>query len=349
MIVYISFSLFLFFRWVAPSLDGRTDQHIAADSATYIYFAESLREGNADPMVIAAMASFPNTLWSPVLLALILKSTFAMVIANYLMLLASVLLLRKSFTFSLGTFLGLLALNPTTTISLLSVNKEIIDLLAVSMFFYSLRSHRAVMLLGSLVLALVSRYEVCIVMLLFLLAESRLNPWRRKRLITVAMLIVSLNFALPLLGSDVLSARFEEARYAGVVAWLDSLEMHYLYVVAVIPKILEGLFGQLAMSMRISYILWFNNLADVVVLIVLAKKRLLMARNDLVYFSMFGVTVMAISLIIQPRYFYFIYALLCLQVALMETGKPAAGISPHKRVDRGRDASVLGHKEAAFG
>src|SRR4051812_7154040 len=85
MTIYICLSLCFFFQWVAPSLDGRTDQHIAADSGTYLYFADALREGRGDPYVLAALSSFPNTFWFPVLLALLLKSTFAMVIANYAM------------------------------------------------------------------------------------------------------------------------------------------------------------------------------------------------------------------------------------------------------------------------
>jgi len=92
--------------------------------------------------------------------------------------------LKRSFSFSTGIFVGLLLLNATTTISLLSVNKEIVDLLAVSIFFFARRRHRNGVLLLALMLALFNRFEVCIVMLLFLLAESKLNPWRQRRVVT---------------------------------------------------------------------------------------------------------------------------------------------------------------------
>ena len=336
--LYFCFSLYLFFQWIAPSLDGRTDQHIAADSSTYIYFADSLREGRNDPFVLASLSSFPNTLWLPVLLAFIFKSTFAMVIANYLMLLASVLLLKKVFTFSVNVFLGLLLINPTTTISLLSVNKEIVDLLVVSMFLYSFRSHRTGILIGSLLLAFLNRYGVCTVMLLFILAESKYNPWRRKRLLTLSILIVLLNFALPFFGYGELSARFEEARNGGAIAQLDSLEIHYLYALAVIPKIIEGIFGQIAFSPAKDYTLWFNNLANVALLFILAKKRLLIVRHDLVYFSMLGAVMMATSLVIQPRYFYFVYALLCLQVALVYDNESTEALYSGHSINRIADA-----------
>jgi hypothetical protein len=320
---YLAFSLILFVQRINPSLDGRSDEHIAADSTTYNYIAESLREGRNEPVVLAFMSSFPNTLWFPVFLILVLKSTWAIAIANYAMLLGSVLLFKKWLSFSTPAFIGLLLLNPTTTISLLSVNKEIVDLLAVSMCLYAHRNHRRGVLLGSLMLALLNRYEVCVVMVGFILTSNRLNPWRRQRAMTVAVLIMGLSFLLPLLASSALSGRFEEARNAGVVAQLDILEMHYLYVLAVIPKVAENLFGELPLGPDRSYILWFNNLANVIVLMVLAKRWLLSTRSDLIYFCMLGGAIMGVSLVVQPRYFYFVYALLCLQASQRRTRQVA--------------------------
>jgi hypothetical protein len=91
--------------------------------------------------------------------------------------------------------------------------------------------------------------------------------------------------------------------------------MHYLYAVAVIPKVAENLFGELALGLDRSYILWFNSLADVIVLVVLARRHLLTLRSDLMFFCTVGSAIIAVSLVIQPRYFYFVYALLCVQAA----------------------------------
>jgi hypothetical protein len=331
--LYFCLSLYLFFQWVAPSLDGRTNRHIAADSATYIHYADSLREGRGDPLVIAALSSFPNNLWCPVLLALILKSTLAMVLANYAFLFLALVLLKKSFSFSTGSFLALLTLNATTTISLLSVNKEILDLLAVSVFIFAYRRHHSIVLLLALSLAFFNRFEVCIVMLLFLFFESRINPLRQRRAAALVALVVVLSVMLPLSAAKTLSDRFGEADTGGTVAWLDSLEMHYMYGVAVIPKIAENLFAELINASKWksnynfddlanSYIVFFNNLANVIVLIVLAMKRTLSLRHDIVYFATVGCIMMGISLVIQPRYFYFVYVLLCLQAAQPGMGRP---------------------------
>jgi hypothetical protein len=324
--LYIASSVVFFVGWVNPSLDGRSDEHIAADSTTYIYIAESLREGRNDPFALEAMSSFPNTVWFPVFLTLVLKSTVAIVIANYAMLLASVLLFKKWLSFSASGFMALLLLNPITTISLLSVNKEIVDLLAISVALYGYRTHRRGVLAGSLALAFLNRYEVCAVIATFVLANSRLNPWRRKRGMTTAILILALNCLLPVFGSTELSGRFEEARDAGLVARLDTLEMNYLYAVAVVPKVAENLFGELASSLDRSYVLWFNSLADVVVFLVLARRHLLTVRSDLVYFCMLGAVLIGVSLVVQPRYFYFVYALLCLQAAQSRSSDGASAL-----------------------
>lgn len=323
--IYVAVSIAFFVLWVNPSLDGRTDQHIAADSTVYIYFADTIREKRPDPFVLAALYSFPNNLWVPVLLALVLNSTVAAVLVNYVLFTLAIVLCRKSFSTSTRLFVVLLALNPTTMISLLSVNKESVDFLTVALFFFArVRRNKWIMLLA-LVIALANRFELCALMVVFMIAESALNPFRHRRWITLVMVTLCLGIALPLFGSHSLAARFEEARLGGMVTWLDSLEMHYLFPLAVVPKIAENLFGELInisawktytfSDLANSYILLFNNLATLAVLILLLRKHLLTLRDNAVYFAAMGCILMASAMVIQPRYFYFAYILLCVQAA----------------------------------
>ena len=261
--------------------------------------------------MIGALASFPNTLWVPVLIALAIKNTFIIVVVNYVIFFVAVALLKKSYSFSTGTFVAFLLLNATTTISLLSVNKEIIDLLAVSLFLFASRKGRRSLVLLALLLALLNRYEVFIVMVVFLLIQTKLNPWRHRRALTLVSLTIALSVVLPLALSRVLASRFEEASSGGVIVLLDSLEMHFLYGLAVVPKVAENLFGMLInpaiwkaldnfSDLANSYILLVNNLATAVVVLTLIKKHALSIRSDLIYFAMIGCILMAISLVIQP-------------------------------------------------
>lgn len=333
---YVAFSMFLFFEWVAPSLDGRAEQHIAADSSTYMYFADALREGRPDPEVLTALVSFPNTLWAPVLLALAFKSTLAIAVADYAMLFLAFFLLKRSFSFSTGMFLGLLLLNATTTISLLSVNKEIFDLLVVSIFLYARRKGSVALLVLALMLALINRFEVCLVLILFLFVESKMNTLRHRRIATTVGLLIALSVILPLAASHTLAAKFQEASNSNTITFLDNLEMHYMYGIAVFPKIAENLFAELIdvskwvnsyslSDLANSLIVFSNNLATLIVLIVLLKKRALTLRSDLIYFALLGCIVMAISLVVQPRYFYFVYVVLCLKAALPKSSSQAEG------------------------
>jgi hypothetical protein len=157
---------------------------------------------------------------------------------------------------------------------------------------------------------------------------------------------VLLSVLLPLAASRVLAAHFEEASSSNTIAFLDTLEMHYLYGLAVIPKIAENLFAELLnvskwtksynlTDLANSYIVLSNNFATLVVFIVLVRKRALTLRSDLIYFALLGSIIMAISLVVQPRYFYFIYVVLCLQASLSRSTRvsgsvllPRSGLEP---------------------
>ena len=179
--------------------------------------------------------------------------------------------------------------------------------------------------------ALVNRFELCVVMLSFIVAGSRINPWRQKRFATLLLLVVFLNFAVPFFGGGMLARRFVEAESANTIAMLDQLQMKYLYIVAVIPKVAENLFGHL-----LNPVVWrdptrwlivnlFNNISFVIVLFVALIKRSLTLRNDLVYFAAFGSLIVAQSLAVQPRYFQFVYVLICLQIAQQKSESWAGG------------------------
>src|SRR5579862_2388026 len=244
--MYIASTLILFFQVVIPSFeDNSTDETFAVDTIIYTDLADSVREGRFTPYVVGSLAHFPNTTWMPVLVWLALNSAFLVLLMNYAVFAISISILKRIFSIDLAIFILLLLLNPTTTTSLLCLNKEIFDLLCMSLFLYS-RIKQMRWLLGvTLVLALINRYEFCAIMLLFVMAGSRLNPLREKRAATLLLLILSLNFAIPFFGGEMLAQRFEEAQSANTIAALDQLQTHYLYVIAVFPKIAENLFGQL--------------------------------------------------------------------------------------------------------
>jgi hypothetical protein len=262
-------------------------------------------------------------------------------IFNIAVFISSVAILAKTYHLSPIGLVGLLLLNVTTTTSLLCVNKEILDLFCVSLFLYSLHSKRRGLLLVALALSFLNRYEISIVMVLFLLAQSTLNPLKLRRLATLLALVFFLSFAIPPLLGHELTRRFAESEYAGFVRILDTLQLNYLYFVAVLPKIAENLFGQLLNPQVWQsptswlYINFFNNLSYLVLLLVIMLRGELKLRSDFIYLGAIGSVFVAQSLVIQPRYFYFLYVLLCLQIAV----KKQTSILPTRIADNALQVS----------
>lgn len=323
--VYVVLCAYLFLQWVNPSLVGHSDLRIAADSGTYMYMAQVLREGTPAPWVYAALAPFPNTLWMPVFLAYIIPSTIGIALLNLVVFLLSVDLFRRATHINVGVFIGLLLLNPTTTVSILSINKEIFDLFVAALFCCALRKDRKWLFFLAFAIAFFNRFEVCVALIVILIAQSRWNPLRNRRRATLIALALLLTVALPALAGHSLARRFVNAENGNVVRILDLLEMHYLFALAVIPKIIENMFGALlnvgswrnlsTSDLANSYILILNNFASLVVVVYLALKRELRIRNDWVYFACIGALLMATALVNQPRYFYYCFVFLCLQAA----------------------------------
>ena len=298
--------------------------------------------------MLGALYSFPNTLWTPVLTALLFNSNLGIVAFNYALLALSVWLFTQAVELDVGLFLGLILLNLTSTITLLSVNKEIFDLLVTALFVYYLAKGRRAVLAAALLLALLNRYEVCLAMILFLGMRSRFNPFRRSRWKSLVAVTLTLSVLIALLlSSPALDYRFEEAvnsssGSSGLIVLLDQLQMHYLFFVAVIPKIMGNLFAELlnashwaGFSMEDpanTFVLFFNNLASLCVVLLLIVRRRFSLRSEWLYYAAVNAIMMSNALVIQPRYFYGCYLLLCLEGARKRPRAAAAPLAVRARV-----------------
>jgi hypothetical protein len=322
---YAVIALLFLILWVIPSLDGRSTEHLGADSITYIRMAKSIRQGTPDPLTLAALATFPNGLWSPVLIAFLIPNNYVIAGMNCVLFFGTIYLFAKTFEFSHLLFTLLLLVNPTTFTSLLALNKEIIDLFLVALILYAKTKHRSGLLILCILLAAFNRFEVAVAMSLFLFLTSKYNVFKKSRTLSLILLTAAISIFLPLFAGKILSTHMEEASNAGIVALLNSLEANYLYILAVIPKIIQNFIGHLfevshwlptsADEAKLAYMYWLNNVINLFVLLMIAYKKTFSLRSNVVYFALIGSIVMAVSPVIQPRYFYFVYALLCLELS----------------------------------
>src|SRR5579875_1603141 len=135
--LYVAVSFAILFHAVIPDMESETvNETFAVDSTVFTYLADALREGRYDPYVIGSLASFPNTLWVPVAVWFVMHSALLVMLTNYALFIFSLWLLSRTFSISLVALIPLLLLNPTTSTSLLCLNKEIFDLLNLSLFLY---------------------------------------------------------------------------------------------------------------------------------------------------------------------------------------------------------------------
>ena len=334
LLVYFALSSLLFQYWLEPSLSGENNRHIAADSNTYIYFADALREGRLTPYIASALYSFPNTLWGPVSLAFLVPDHAHAMLLLFVLFSACIWIFSRAIDINPTLFLLLLILNPTTTISLLAVNKEIIDLLSLAIFLYYLRSRHHLLLVVALLISLVSRYETFLTMLIFLFFRSNWNPWRNKRWKSLLIYTMFLDVGIALLLSSSTQAyRLEEASGAsgaaagggGSLLLLNSLEQHFLFLVALVPKLLANLFAEVfnvshwflfsSEDPANTFLLFGNNLANLIIVGIVLMRRRLTLRSSLIFYASLIAISMSVSVVVQSRYFYGMYVLLCLEIA----------------------------------
>jgi hypothetical protein len=76
------------------------------------------------------------------------------------------------------------------------------------------------------------------------------------------------------------------------------------------------------------FINFFNNAAAAILILINMAKGRFTLRSDFIYLGAFGSVLLAQSLVVQPRYFYFVYILLCLEAAEKKSRSPLLARSP---------------------
>jgi hypothetical protein len=327
----------LFFLVVQPSLLGKNGLRIGADSAVYLWYsgldsdsallktAYHVEQPYPDEVVLVA---FGGNILGPVVIATTLKSNFLIMLFNYALFFVSLRYLFKLPGVRIKMLLTLLLINPITAVSIMTLNKEIIVLLAAALFAHYLESSRSkFMLLIVLAVSLVARWEQTACVVVFIVLTSRVNPWRKRRAFTTFLVIAGITVIYPqvapflnpvfLAGNDV---------GGGLLTALGWLQGHYFFYVALIPKMLMNCFGTF-INMFYTYRTWnWNDLQNsfigplsgiilVIVMVCTIWSKRLNLNKDLIYYSVIFMVILSASPILQPRYMYPIYVFLCAELS----------------------------------
>jgi hypothetical protein len=334
LIGFLGLCVVTFFTIEQPIETFHSNLRLGADSHTYFAFAEMLQQnGTHHVEFIGLGANFIG----PVAMALVLKTPLWVMVANIAIFLFAIEMCAPVKGLSRTSLGLLLALNATTLVSLVTLNKEIFALTAsllLCRYIYS--ESKSKLLLGAiLAIGLMARWEQSAITLMFLFFRRDGSFFRRHPYAALLLLIAIITVAYPLAlnsRSVDLTAFTDQAESGNTILVLDHVQSSFGFPLVVIPKAEMSLFGDvLTPGYWLTDYLHqvFTDLANSLVirqhcltmlgvfLVALCKGKLKMSR-PLPFFMALYLIITAANPFVQPRYEYPIYVLLCFELARRE-------------------------------
>jgi hypothetical protein len=358
-VVYLIASYFVFFEAVAPVANFRLQPIIQADSSSY-WEASGVRTTNfADRQWAGADAS--SNLFGPVLEAEVLRTDLNVALFNCFLFIFCLSILRSMPQFDRGTFLLLMLMNPFLILSLITLNKEIFALSGIVVFlrYTEAKRFRAAWLALALVLSLFARWQQVLVLLLFLTYESKLSPLRGRRRWGVAVTVLGFTVGYGLVYHLVpffFAALLAQAEGGHTIVVLDNIQANFGFPLVAIPKIMMNCLGRFITPVYFlhDYFLGdFTNWIDQIImpmhtlllsmlLVVMAFTRKLRLRHAPVYLLVLYLLMTAVNPMVQPRYEYAAYVLICMEASrYIRLGESNYSLPAPRAVEIGRQAQRL--------
>ena len=236
--------------------------------------------------------------------------------------------------FDRATFLLLMMINPFLLASLISLNKEIFALAGIVVFIrYTAAKHfRLVWLALALTLSLFARWQQVLVMLLYVLYESKISPLRGRPRRGIAVTVLGFTIAYGLiyrLAPFFFAALLAQAEAGHTILILDNIQAYFGFWLVAIPKIMMNCMGHFISP---GYFLNsyphedFTNWRDQIfmqmhtfflsaLLVGMLYGRKLRLKHAPVYLLALYLLMTAVNPMVQPRYEYAAYVLLCLEAS----------------------------------
>ncbi len=322
MIIYLATGV-LFMGLVGMSaLDGEVDLQFYADTLTYERIARDEVPG-FDPAELVTISG--NYLGPVLLLQAFDANRWAIMAVNMAAFAFAVWLLRTATLSSGATLVLLLALSPMTFSSLLSVNKEIIALVAMAFLVKHLYSKQVLPLAPAFLFAFLARWQLAVCVLVVALASMRLNPLRKHPLLMLVAFVFALSVVYPpllpvFLAVDEQAASGLDAvdsERSGVYRLMLEIQNAGGYWLVVIPKALQAMFGPLARpdsffdpeNFYNSVIVTLHAAVMLAVLVMLIVRRAFRLGEPAIAASLFLIVFFALTPVFAPRYFYPVFVL----------------------------------------
>lgn len=311
------FLVFLFFISIAyPVLNNEMDFQFYSDSKTYEdeakYYSRDL---------VAVSGNF----FGPILILRLLgpNNYIGVFFVNIIIFFLSLYFFTRDYKLKLKIFLPLLLLNPITFSSIMSINKEIISLLFLSILVYNHNRKKIIFIILLIIISWFVRWQLTLFYITYLFACSKLL-FIKNRLTVVILLLVCISVILYLFGyilDDVFS-RYElfKDNYDGIGTFntIMNIQYQYGYIFAFPLKALHLMLGMLIRYKTIfdfsdvynNFILYIQCIFNAIVLFKVFYRKLYYFKYDWFYISIIYCAVFSITPIYNSRYLYPAFILL---------------------------------------
>lgn len=335
-VVYLIVSYFIFFEAIAPVANFQIMPTIAADSGSY-WRASGLRTTNfADENGSDSSTSshLYGNLFGPVIQAKILRTDFNVALFNCLLFVFCLSLLRSMPQFDRATFLLLMMIDPFLLASLVTLNKEIFALAGIIVFarYAYAKRFRLWWLSLALILSLFARWQQVLVMLIYVAFEARISPLRGRPRWGVAITVLGFTIGYGLvyrLAPFVFAALLAQAEGGHAILILDNIQANFGFPLVAVPKILMNCMGHFSSPGYFLHVYFtedFTNWRDQIflqmhtlflttLLVGMLLSSKLRLKHPPVYLLALYLLMTAINPMVQPRYEYAAYVLLCLEAS----------------------------------
>jgi hypothetical protein len=335
--LYCVLAVIVYFAVVEPALDKKLNVTFWADTTVYYEY---------ETLPFETLLTLTGNYIGPVLLLRLLQhSNFLIALFNCAVLIVCYRWTTRMVPVHAGRLALLLAINPMLFASLLALNKEIFALAGMLLYVCGLSTGRRWLALLAIAVSLLIRWPQGLILLVFSMLESPVWPLRKRPLATLVVVVLVLGALYPFLPASPFgqspALQIQEGRGGGILAVLNQVQRSFGYALVVVPKIAFNWFGNLARvrdlidpdtdfdpSNFYNYAVIGHQLCMVAVCCALALRGRFRLRSRIVFLALFYSVVFASYELVQYRYFFPVYGLLCIEAARRRSGdsEDAAGL-----------------------
>jgi hypothetical protein len=329
--LYLAFCWACYFTWEGPRINHDDYKRFGADSPTY-WDAVDYRIQHEDTG--HALISFSGNLLGPVLIGTVLRTGIAVACFNMFLFFIAIQIGCTIPGVNRYHLLFLLAMGAETVPALVTLNKEILVLLTavlMAKYIYS-KGHSKLLLGATLFISLFARWEQIAIILLFVFLQRKRSVFVRNPKLAVGFVVALLTVMYPMIarlqGSSI-KAFTQYALGANTIAKLNYIQSNFGFPLVVVPKIIMSVFGELLRPMTFLgeysilgvgdihsvFIIPLFSIALITLLVMAYRRGLLNPGRPVALLIIIYMTVTAVTPFVQPRYHYFVYVLLAVELS----------------------------------